>query len=441
MKRKSLKILENITTSIESLNHEGRGVTHIEGKATFVSGALAHETVRCKVVKQHRRYNDAIATEVLTVAPERVAPPCQHFQICGGCSLQHMAMDAQLQLKQTILLEQLQHFGRVKPETLLPPLTGSTLGYRRKARLGVRYVQKKQSLYVGFREKFSNLLTQIDRCEVLHPSVGKRLPELRELIISLSQYEHIPQIEVAVSDKISALVFRHLTPLPLEDIEKLKKFAEIYGFHIYLQPNPPEQISKLWPEDQQDLLAYTLPEYQLELLFHPLDFTQINHEINQSMLHLALQLLAPTSNDVILDLFCGLGNFTLPIARSAQQVIGIEGSEAMVNRATKNAQHNNIENVRFFAANLQQPNSQDSWLQNTYDKILLDPPRTGAKEIIEHFPHLHAKRIVYVSCNPATLARDAGELVNNQGFKLKTAGIMNMFPHTSHIEAIALFEK
>jgi 23S rRNA (uracil1939-C5)-methyltransferase len=432
---------EYIETTIESLSHDGRGVTSINNKATFVSGALPQEKVRCKITKKHRRYNEAQTVEVLSPAHERTAPDCLHFGICGGCSMQHVTIEAQLQFKQQALLEQLKHFGKVTPEIILPPITGNPFGYRRKARLGVRYVIKKEKLLVGFREKFSNYLADIEQCTVLHPSVGTRLMELSQLIRGLSQYDQIAQIEVAVSDTETALIFRHMTPLTENDLAALSEFGQKNHFHIYLQPNPPAVVHKIWPLNTDDMLSYSLPDYQLEMRFHPLDFTQVNGEINRLMIQQALKLLDLKSTDTVLDLFCGLGNFTLPIARHAKEVIGVEGSVQMVERATANAQHNHISNTKFYAANLMEPGKQAPWLQPSYDKILLDPPRTGAKEIIPFIAMKSAKRIVYVSCNPATLARDAGELVYNHRYTLRQVGVINMFPHTSHIEAIALFER
>lgn len=428
-------------TTIESLSHDGRGVASIQNKTTFVSGALPTEKILGEITHTHKRYNEAKIIDVLSAAPERTTPHCRHFGVCGGCSMQHVEASAQVQLKQQALLEQLHHFGKVQPEAILPPIVGSPWGYRRKARLGVRYVIKKEKLLIGFREKLSNYLADIETCEVLHPSVGKSLLKLRQLIRGLTQYQQIPQIEIAVSDQTTALVIRHMTPLTEADLAALCEFAQEHAFHIYLQPNPPAAIHKLWPNDQQELLSYFLPDYQLEMQFHPLDFTQVNAEINREMIKQALQLLDPQSTDTILDLFCGLGNFTLPIARFAKHVVGVEGGVAMVERAKANAELNQITNTEFYAANLMEPNESAPWLKVAYDKVLLDPPRTGAKEILPYLTGPSIKRIVYVSCNPSTLARDAGELVYNYHYKLKKVGVINMFPHTSHIEAIALFEK
>ncbi|MDR3477018.1 MAG: 23S rRNA (uracil(1939)-C(5))-methyltransferase RlmD [Gammaproteobacteria bacterium] len=442
MKRKRVLSADPITTTINSLSHDGRGIASLNGKTTFISGALTGEEVSFKLTKRHPRYNEGEILEIMSPSAERVKPGCEHFGICGGCSMQHLAMSAQIELKQKTLLEQLKHFGHVEPETILPPLSGNIWGYRRKARLGVRWVQKKEKMFVGFREKSSRYLAEIVTCPVLHPSVGERLPEISQLILSLKQFEQIPQIEVAVGDNATALVIRHMVDLDDEDLKKLAAFGEKYQFQIFLQPNSPAPFSKLYPNDQNYRLTYALADYQLQMQFHPLDFTQVNGEVNPLMIQQALALLDTQPTDKVLDLFCGLGNFTLPLARFAEEVVGVEGSQEMVDRAKDNATLNDIHNTAFYAANLAEiPAAQPAWMQKKYDKILLDPPRTGAKEIIALFPKLGAKRIVYVSCNPATLARDAGILVKEQGYKLKKVGVINMFPHTSHIEAIALFEK
>lgn len=440
-RRAKNKIFPEITFEIKGLSHDGRGVATHDGKATFIDGALPGETVLAKLTKYHRRYSEANVIDIINPAPNRVTPECKHYGICGGCSLQHMDMASQIQFKQDTLINQLKHFGQVEPESILPPISGATVGYRGKARLGARYVIKKEKLLVGFREKHSNYLADIEHCAVLHKSIGPHIHELGRLIASLSQFEHIAQIEVAVGDAATALIVRHLTDLPTDDIEKICAFGKAHSFHIYLQPNPPAVLHKIWPADGIERLSYLQPAHSLELLFHPLDFTQVNQEINQQMLASALELLDLQPSDSVLDLFCGLGNFTLPIAQKAKQVTGVEGSQTMVERGYENAAHNQIKNADFYAANLTAPDTAWKWLQQSYDKILLDPPRTGALEMIPHLKMLNANKIVYVSCNPATLARDAGLLVNTLHYKLKKVGVINMFPHTSHIEAIALFER
>jgi len=438
---------ETVKMRITALSHDGRGIGHIDGKTIFVSGGLVDEELICKITKKHRRYLEADTIEVLTPAVTRVIPPCAHFSICGGCSMQHINPQEQIALKQKTLIEQLKHFGNVTPETILPPIFGETLGYRRKARLGVRFVIKKDKMLVGFREKFSNYLADIETCAVLDPRAGTRLIELRNVLRGLTQFMQIPQIEVAMGDDTVALIFRIMEDLPEQDLEALRAFGVKHQIHIYLQPNPPKPLFKLWPLDENYQLNYLLKDYDLNIQFHPLDFTQVNNDINQKMLRHALTLLDPQPNEQILDLFCGLGNFTLPIAKFSKKVIGVEGSQTMVERATANATLNGITNTEFYAANLMDTftlpikSQSPGWLQNQYDKILLDPPRTGAKEIISVISHFKAKRIVYVSCNPATLARDAGELCFTHKYKLKQVGLINMFPHTSHVEAIAVFEK
>lgn len=427
--------------NIESLTHDGRGVTALNGKKVFVDGALASEIVEYHLLKKRSHYYEAKALNVITHSKQRVIPPCHHFGICGGCSLQHMTMDLQIELKQQTVLDQLKHFGKVIPKNILPPLHSHTLGYRHKARLGVKFVEKKNKVLVGFREKASRYLSMLDHCKVLHPKVGEQLPMLCDLIASLKSYRSIAQIEVAIGDHEVALIFRHLQSLPKEDLEKLKDFGQNQSFHIYLEPNKPEVLSKLWPNNTTDRLTYTLPDHQLEFLFHPLDFTQINLEMNRCMVNQAINLLDVKAHEKVLDLFCGIGNFTLPLARSAAHVVGVEGSEEMVKRGYENAAHNRIENVEFFSGNLEAPNLEAPWLKSSYDKILLDPPRIGAKNIIPYIANNNATCILYVSCNPATLARDAGDLVHNHGYLLEAVGTMNMFPHTKHIEAMAVFKK
>lgn len=435
------KIKEPATALVHALSHDGRGIATIEKKTTFISGALPGETVTYRLTQKRSTYNEATLIDIIQAAPERVTPPCQHFGVCGGCSLQHMSMDTQIQLKQQTLLDQLKHFGHVTPGTILPPLSATSLGYRRKARLGAKFVIKKDKMLVGFREKSSNYLADLERCVVLHPEVGDRLTDLSQLIRSLDLYQHIPQIEVAIGDTDVALVFRHLEPLSQTDREKLICFGKKHQFHIYLQPNSPAEVEKIWPPESTPRLTYTLPDEDLTFLFHPLDFTQINLDINRLMVSQAIDLLALSPSENVLDLFCGIGNFTLPIARHAGHVVGVEGGVEMVTRAADNAKHNKIENANFYAANLQAPPTDAPWMKQTYHKVLLDPPRTGAKEILPFIAACSPQRIVYVSCNPATLARDAGELVNQFGYQLTQVGIINMFPHTAHIEAMAVFDK
>lgn len=431
----------NFTASIKSFSHDGRGIAAIDGKTTFIFGALPGETVEFTYTACHSKFDEGKVVNVITPAPERVTPNCQHFGVCGGCSLQHIASTTQIKHKQTMLLEQLKHFGNIVPKEILSPLTSDVWGYRHKARLGVRYVTKKATVLVGFREQNSNFLAQLERCEVLDPRVGNLIMPLREFIASLDAFNSISQIEVAITQTQVGLVFRHLEPLNSSDLEQLKTFGAEHGLWLYLQPAGPNSVTKLYPDDKQLFLHYSLPEFNLIYQFHPLDFTQVNPTINQKMVALALELLDVQPSDTVLDLFCGLGNFTLPIAQRAKHVVGVEGSDVMVERASMNAQTNHITNVEFYAANLMGDCSTHPWTTQSFTKILLDPPRSGALDILPLVAAMNAQTIVYVSCNPATLARDAGELVNRYGYTLQKAGVMDMFPHTEHVESIALFCK
>lgn len=429
---------EHITT-ITDLSHDNRGVSKTDGKTVFISNALPGEEVRYKVVKKHRKFDDGVALQILQPSAKRVQPDCKHYELCGGCSAQHMLHEAQIAHKQQLLIQHLQHFGQVTAAELLPPLLGPQWHYRNKARLGVRYVKKKEKVLVGFRETNGRYIADIQQCPVLHPSVGKRIDELAELVERLSCYQDIPQIEVAISDETTALIFRHMKPLTEQDLQCLREFGEQRQFWIYLQPKGPKTIHKLWPEDEQNLLSYELQQYNIRFEFHPSDFTQVNPQLNEMMVHQALSLLDPQANDQVLDLFCGLGNFSLALAKHVETVVGVEGSEEMVQRASHNAAHNHIRNTEFFCANLMEDWTHLPWAKMKYHKLLLDPPRSGTQAIVEQIEHLAPQTITYVSCNPATLARDAGILVNDKGYQLAKAGIMDMFPHTSHVESIALF--
>lgn len=438
---KNIEVHEPPTLNIHALAHDGRGIGTLDQKTTFVAGALPGETVQCQITQKKGSYNEAKLLQVLTPTPDRVTPPCPHFGVCGGCSLQHMSVSMQADLKQQTLLDQLTHFGKVTPEQVLPALQSDSLGYRRKARLGAKFVIKKDKMLVGFREKSSRYLADLEQCPVLHPSVGQHFPELAALIRSLDRYQHIPQVEIALGDTELALVFRHLEPLSADDEAKLIAFGEAHHCAIYCQPNPPGKVHRLHPREGEDRLHYTLPEFGLSFAFHPLDFTQVNLAMNRLMVSQALRLLDLQPTDRVLDLFCGIGNFTLPLAKAAAHVTGVEGSAEMVERGYENAARNHLTNLEFHAANLMAASQTAPWSAATYDKILLDPPRAGALEILPLLGAMKAKRIVYVSCNPATLARDAGILVHQHGYRLKSVGIMNMFPHTSHIEAMAVFER
>lgn len=427
---------------ISDLSHDGRGVARLNGKTVFVSGALPGERVRAERIAKRRSFDEARLVEVLVASERRVIPRCPHFGCCGGCALQHLDATAQIESKQNTLLENLERIGRVHPDRVLPPLAESdgSFGYRRKARLGVKWVAKKNKVLVGFREaKDSRFIAEIDGCEVLVPTVGTRIKDLAALIEGLAARERIPQIEVAAGDNLTALVFRHLDPIEDSDRAALTDFAKHHDLAIFLQAGGNDSVQPLWPEDAQ--LRFTLPEHRVTMDFLPLDFVQINAGLNRLMIAQALELLDVGEDDSVLDLFCGIGNFSLPLARRARAVTGIEGERGLVERARLNAQRNGIANVKFFAANLAASSRDEVWFKEPYDLALLDPPRTGAEMPISELPTRSIRRLVYVSCHPGSLARDAGALVREHGFKLAAAGVMDMFPHTAHVESIALFER
>lgn len=429
------------TVKIVKLSHDGRGICNIEGKVVFIDNALPGETVIFNYRKKHGKYAEGVATEIIEPAPTRALPKCPHFGVCGGCSLQHMSASAQIELKQNTLLQQLEHFGQVIPSTILPAITGPIWQYRHKARIGVKFVTKKNAVVVGFREKNSRYIADLKSCKILAEPVGEMITPLQQLIESLAAKADIPQIEVAITEDSTALIFRHLVALSADDQAKIIAFAEQYQIYLYLQPGGIDSIHLIWPEVDDHQSYYSLPDYQLKLFFQPNNFSQVNPSINRKMVRQALELLDLTANDRVLDLYCGFGNFTLPIAKTASSVVGVEGEATMVARARANAHYNNSTNTSFYANDLTSPETFGAWAQLKYDKILLDPPRSGALAILPFLGTLKANKIVYVSCNPATLARDAGILVKDHGYSLTKAGVLDMFPHTSHVESMALFEK
>jgi len=438
---RNLQAPQEAIATITKLSHEGRGIAFINGKATFINNALPGEEVRFRYTKRKSQFDEGHLLEVLKPSPDRVQPPCAVYGRCGGCSLQHIAPSSQIKFKQQVLAEQFQHFGQVSPAQWLEPLQAEVWGYRHKGRLSVKFVAKKGGAMVGFREQDPRYITDMQRCEVLHPLIGERIQLLRDWISGFEIASEIPQLEVAVDDERAAIIIRHLKPISEQDAEKIRVFAKQYDFWIYLQPKGPDSVHLFYPELDQDLLSYTLPEHNITMRFHPNDFTQVNMSLNRKMLDTAIAMLQIDPADRILDLFCGLGNFTLPIARYASEVVGVEGDDKMTERAARNAELNKLHNTQFYPANLFEEVCHMPFMQQTYDKILLDPPRAGAEQIISRLGSLNAKRIVYISCNPATLARDAGILVNLLGYRLEQAGVMDMFPHTSHVESIALFVK
>ncbi|ANB16539.1 23S rRNA (uracil(1939)-C(5))-methyltransferase RlmD [Dokdonella koreensis] len=424
---------------ITDLSHDGRGVARLHDKAVFVAGALPGERARIRIVRRHRSFDEAKVEELLVRSAERIEPRCVHFGTCGGCALQHLPTDRQIAAKQRVLAENFERIGKVAPRTWLEPLTDAPWGYRRKGRLSVKWVEKKGKVLVGFREEDPRFVADLSVCHTLLPQVGERIGALSELIAGLDAKREIAQIEIAADDRTTALVFRHLVPLGDEDRARLVAFGRTHDLAILLQPKGPDSVQALEPERID--LRFRIPAADVELMFRPLDFIQVNAGMNQRMLAQALDLLDLREDDRVLDLFCGLGNFTLPIARWAGSVVGVEGEAGLVARAGDNARHNGIDNAVFHAADLAQDQRAAGWAKAGYDKLLLDPPRSGAAAVLDYLPRKGTDRVVYVSCHPGSLARDAGILVERHGFRLSTAGVMDMFPHTAHVESIALFER
>lgn len=429
-----------VEAEVDRLSHEGRGIAQVDERAVFITNALPGERVSFQFTKRNRKKAEGRTVEVLRSAPERIEPGCQHFGYCGGCSLQHLPPHAQIEHKGRVLAEQFQHMGGVAPERWLEPLTGPVWGYRRKARLAVKYVPAKgDRVLVGFREKHSPFVADLESCPVLDQRVGTRLQDLSAVIGGLSIRDAIPQIEVAAGDEQVGLVFRNLRDFSDGDLDRLRTFAEETGFCVYQQPGNESTIVPIQPAHPR--LSYRLPAHDVEIEFLPADFTQVNAEINRQMVDRALAQLDLQPNDRVLDLFCGLGNFTLPIARHCRAVVGVEGAESLVERGRHNARLNGVENASFHAADLSRDQTGAAWWSNGFDQVLLDPPRTGAAEVLPALAATGARRIVYISCGPATLARDAGLLVHQHGYRLAAAGVMDMFPHTGHVESMAVFER
>lgn len=423
---------------IDNLSHEGRGVGRVEGKTVFVHGALPGERVQARVLRRHGRYDEADVVAVLEAAPGRVTPACAHFGVCGGCSLQHADESTQLAHKQAVLLELLEHQGGLRPATVAAPVTGPQWGYRRKARLGVKQVAKKGGILVGFRERAKPYVADLERCPILDPRVGERLPALRAAIAALSVAERVAQLEVAVGDDAVGLVLRHLAPLTAADRAVLADFARDQGVEIYLQPGGYDSVAHLEP-DGPARLHYRVAGR--ELAFAPADFTQVNATINAAMVARAVELLDAGPGDGVLDLFCGLGNFTLPLAVTAGFVRGYEGEAGLIERARDNAAANGVANTSFAVADLADAATCAGLDVGGVTRLLLDPPRSGAAAVVEHARLDRIERLVYVSCNPVTFARDAKLLVHQHGFRFVTGGILDMFPQTAHVESLSLFTR
>lgn len=474
--RKRLQDAPPVTLTVTNLAHDGRGVAsygdqpdhHLDkhGKKVFVSFALPKETVSVKITGSRKSMEEGDALEVLANPnPERTTPPCPHFGVCGGCSLQHWQPDGQIQFKQSVLAELLEHQAHIQPEYWLPPLVADRLGYRTKARMGVRYVEKKGTALVGFRERASNFLANLNECHVLDPRVGFEIEPLKALISSLDARDHIPQLELAMgetlddvidSKKSIAVIVRHMVDLGEHDIAKLQAFFAERNWQLFLQPKGSDTVHRIDPLHENNAharpssltvpptggLFYRLPEFDVTFEFSPLDFTQVNLSVNRKMTKLAIDLLELKPGERVLDLFCGLGNFSLPLARQVGEtgfVIGVEGSSEMTQRAKMNAAANGLHHTDFFAQDLTKDFSSEPWVGQV-DALLIDPPRSGALEVMQYLDKFNAKRIVYVSCNPITLARDTAVLLE-KGYKLTHAGVMDMFCHTGHVESIARFEK
>jgi 23S rRNA (uracil1939-C5)-methyltransferase len=423
---------------IENLSHEGRGICHHNGKTVFVFNALPGERVEVQIDKSRKQMAEGHAARIIEASPQRVEAHCPHFGVCGGCSLQHLGSVEQIAFKQQSLAEMMAHAG-ISVGRWMEPLRAEAWGYRRKARLGVKLVRKKGRVLVGFRERSSPFLADMRVCHVLDPRVGKRLDALSELIGGMDASDRIAQIEVACDDDHCALAFRHLDPLSAADRERLMAFARSSGLWIQLQPAGPDSIHPLYPE-RQPLYFRPLADRDLRIAFKVSDFTQVNADINRQMVARALDRLDLAPAHRVLDLFCGLGNFTLPMARRCASVTGVEGDQAMVDRARENARRLGIDNTGYHAADLTRVDGSEEWLRQGYDRILLDPPRSGAQEIIPHLARLGAGRIVYVSCQPSSLVRDARLLVE-AGYRLDELGVMDMFPQTAHVESMAVFRR
>ena len=424
---------------IVDLSHEGMGVARVDGKAVFVADALPGERVVMRRVARHRNFDQAVLESVLVASPDRVPAACPHFGTCGGCALQHLDPAAQLRFKQAQLLENLARLGGVEPEGLLPPLEGPAWGYRRRARLGIKLVPRKGRVLVGFRERSAPYVADLHECRVLAPPAGSLIDPLAELVAGLAIVARVPQAEVAIADDACALVLRVLEPPGEEDLARLRSFEATHRVRLYLQPGGVDSVAPLTPGLPP--LEYALPGFDVRIRFEPTDFIQVNAALNARMVSRAVELLGAGRDDRVLDLFCGLGNFSLPLARGAGHVVGVEGEAGLVARARLNATLNGLANVDFHAANLAADTSAAPWARTPCSRVLLDPPRAGAWEVLPVVARSGAERVVYISCHPGSLARDAGALVREHGYRLVSAGVMDMFPHTTHVEAMAVFER
>ena len=429
------------TASITGITHDGRGIAAVDGKKVFVAGALEGEKVTYKRRKFRRNFDEAELLEIHEASPDRIEAKCEAFGRCGGCSLQHITAEHQRKIKDQTLRDNLERIGRVSPGTWLEPMTGPAWNYRRRARLAVKDVHGKGRTLVGFRERHAPYITDMQRCEVLASPVDSLLTDLSEMVGALSIKARLPQIEVAVAENAVALVFRVLDPPTDADQDRFREFGAKHQLRIYLQTGGLDSVALLYPDAIDEPLYYTLPEFDIRVDFEPVDFVQVNSDINQRMVHFAAEQLSAGPDDRVLDLFCGIGNFSLPLARQAGTVLGVEGEASLTERAAMNAVRNGLDNVTFRVADLGKIDGTEGWVREGWNRMLLDPARSGAAEVVSRMHLFGPERIVYVSCHPGTLARDADTLVNEQGYKLESAGIIDMFPHTAHVESIAVFTK
>ena len=427
--------------AIVAATHDGRGIADVEGKKVFVAGALEGETVTFVRRKSRRNFDEAELLEIHESSPDRIEARCEAYGRCGGCSLQHVSATHQREIKEGTLRDNLERIGKVEPLAWLPATTGPEWHYRRRARLAVKDVRGKGRVLVGFRERHAPFITDMQRCEVLAAPIDALIGDLSDLVGKLSIRARLPQIEVAVGENAIALVFRVLDPPSAADITALREFGGAHGLRIYIQPGGLDSLQLLQPTEIDESLYYTLPEFDVRIDFEPADFVQVNAGINRSMVHFAVEQLEAGVEDRVLDLFCGIGNFSLPLARRAGSVTGVEGLDSLTRRAAANAASNGLENVSFRVADLDKIDGTESWVRDGCDRMLLDPARSGAAAVVAHMQKFDPARIVYVSCHPGTLARDAGTLVNEKGYRLEAAGIIDMFPHTAHVESIAVFAR
>jgi 23S rRNA (uracil1939-C5)-methyltransferase len=438
MSRRAKLVGEPEQGTVAALTHDGEGIVR-DGKAAFVGGALPGEVIRFRRMRRHRGHDEGQLLEVIEPSADRVTPRCSHFGVCGGCALQHLSADRQIEAKERELRDALERVAKVTPDAWLPPLRGPQWGYRRRARLGARYVAKKGRVVVGFRERLAPLIAALDHCEVLSPPLGTLIGALSVMLTGLASREQIPQIEVAIAENITALVFRVLCPLPESDIAALRHFAKQHALRIYLQTGGPDSVAPLESGADLEPLNYSLPEFGVTYEFAPTDFVQINAAINQAMVSRVIGLLELDSHSRVLDLYCGLGNFTLPLARRAGAVLGIEGDAVLVSRARHNARMNGLTNAQFVAADLTQPLALNApYLADGFSHVVLDPPRAGALEVMPTIAHLAPRKVAYISCHPGSLARDIAVLVHEFGFSLRATGVLDMFPHTTHVESLAV---